>query len=123
MSGSSKKQFLLNKSQIEILYSALETYGNADYKPEAKTLLSMAENEYTSIDQIYDDYYSLELSNDEIDLLLRVYSRDYFENQYYIATLTIKNNLHRGKLSRNNEWLFKSPDLNGLWTIEIISVH
>lgn len=82
MSGSSKKQFLLNKSQIEILYSAIETYGNVDYKPEAKTLLSMAENEYTSIDQIYDDYYSLELSNDEIDLLLRVYSRDYFENQY-----------------------------------------
>lgn len=93
-------QFLLSEKEVKTLYLALESYSDADYKPDAKMILSKAEHQKWPIANVYDDHFLLELEDSDVELLLKIYSRVFIPDFQSIATLLIKRSLKRGKLAR-----------------------
>lgn len=61
--------------------------------------MSIPENGPPNIENVYDDYFVLDLADVEIDFVLSVYDWKLNENVTK-ATLLIKNNLHRGQAIR-----------------------
>ena len=100
MGFESRRQFLLSEGKLETLYRALESYSNLDLKPDAKLILSKPENREILVEDVYDDFFLLELLDSEIDFLITVYST-YVENGKERASLLLRNSVQRGVVERD----------------------
>ena len=100
-----KKQILISESELETLsigiHQVSTTGFKTDYRPNALSLLFAVESKVWTVDQIYDDYFILELSDEELQNLITYLSAGFTSHQRTTEiNLMISRSIKKGTVSR-----------------------
>lgn len=103
---SEKNQILISENDLETLSIGIHQVSNTgfstDYRPNALSLLFKVESKVWSVHQIYDDHFILELSNSELQDLIRYLSSGYTSRERTTEiNLLISRSIRKGTASRD----------------------
>ena len=99
--ANSKLQFLLTESQLEDIYSSINSAIGA-YTLRTQLLLSKPEKKFISLDEVYEDCFVLSLSKKDVGFLIGTISTNRDINGNLCAE-KVRDGLERGSAKRKGK--------------------
>ena len=96
--------FIISETELESIYDSILLAGYSTYSSQVAVLFSKPEKNPPSLDELYEDYFLLELSSKDLDLIvMRIQSIPQMPGKEAELSKIVRNGLTQGNVSRSDE--------------------